>query len=119
MKKEIAVASIMQIINKVDNDGREGYIQGIVDEMYLPFESQEPDIFPLTIVRDRYNGSYSKAKYTAWNLSCEDVPSYINEGDMEAMDFWNSNEIDVGLGDTIRTAVLHLQVILAKKNASN
>lgn len=48
------------------------------------------EVYPLTIVKDRYNGSYSGAKYTAWNCDFWDVPEEIEGGDIECMDFWEN-----------------------------
>jgi len=58
------------------------------------------DIYPLTIVRDRYSGTYSGGKYTAWNLDVEDMPEDISDDDMTCMDFWAVNKIPVGVGAT-------------------
>lgn len=70
------------------------------------------DIYPLTIVKDRYNGAYSHGKYTAWNLNPCYVPEEICSSDVECYDFWLDNHLPVGLGDTPWEAVENLEKIL-------
>jgi hypothetical protein len=49
-------------------------------------------VYPLTIIADRYSGTYSGGAYHAWNLDPEIVPDGHSGGDMEAMDFWMDEE---------------------------
>ena len=56
------------------------------------------ELYPLTIVCDRYNGAYSGGKYTAWMLDPWDVPADIEECDFVCRDFWEKNEEPVGIG---------------------
>lgn len=70
------------------------------------------EIYPLTIVRDRYMGSYSDGKYTAWNLESWEVPRAIAGDDIECMGFWwqcNAYGITVGRGNTPEEAVEDLR----------
>lgn len=68
-------------------------------------------IYPLTIVADRYGGTYSGGKYTAWNRFSDEVPSEIDATDMVCKIFWDcSLKEDVGVGDTIFEAVLDLYI---------
>lgn len=60
------------------------------------------EIYPLTIIADRYNGAYSDGVYLAFNLYPCDIPMDIFDGDMEADWFWQ-NESDkyiIGKGNT-------------------
>lgn len=61
-------------------------------------------VYPVTIVEDRYNGTYSGGRYTAWNLFPWEIPDGAFEDDTSCMFFWEDNEkhneFTVGLGDT-------------------
>ena len=48
------------------------------------------EIYPLTIVSDRYGGVYSGASFTAWPLDWLQVPEDIDGCDPECSDFWSS-----------------------------
>jgi len=61
--------------------------------------------FPVTIVMDRYNGSYSGAKWLAFQENNDDVPGEIGGGDPDEEYFWsnyNSNPKSkpIGKGNT-------------------
>ena len=71
------------------------------------------DVYPLTIISDRYNGTYSGAKYTAWNLRPYEVPRAVGGSDIECHDFWTGADPDsyeykgnhvIGMGSTIQEA---------------
>lgn len=64
------------------------------------------DLYPLTIVNDRYNGTYSGGKYTAWHLEFDEVPNDIAMDDITVNDFWDWEDCNylVGKGDTIEQA---------------
>ena len=74
------------------------------------------DIYPLTIVGDRYNGVYSGAKYTAWNQFFYRVPQEIEGSDPECTIFWREfiqgmpngfmlEPVFVGFGNTTDEAI--------------
>ena len=46
------------------------------------------NIYPLTIIRDRYSGSYSGGTYVAFNLEAHKVPAEVFGDDCTAMCFW-------------------------------
>lgn len=69
---------------------------------------KEKELYPLTIVKDRYNGTYSKGEYTAWNLNLKDVPQDIEDNDVHCMQFWEDNTFAVGLGDSANEAAQDL-----------
>lgn len=64
------------------------------------------DLYPLTIVKDRYGGTYSGGKYTAWHLDYFNLPEEIDEDDCTCADFWTAdgNYYLVGKGDTVEQA---------------
>lgn len=74
-------------------------------------------IYPLAIIVDRYNGTYSEGSFTAWNLHPETIPDEIYSDDCTCFDFWNevrANEESYeyrkyhnkfGIGNTIQTAI--------------
>lgn len=45
------------------------------------------NIYPLTIIRDRYCGSYSGGTYVAFNLESPEVPKEVFGDDCTAMRF--------------------------------
>ena len=66
--------------------------------------------YPLTVVADRYTGSYSDGKFTAWNKEFYEIPTAITDGDMECFDFWDKDSptrhlYKVGKGDTPEEAI--------------
>lgn len=65
-------------------------------------------IYPLTIVKDRYGGSYSEGWFLAFNLDPDEVPTEIHSDDMTCMDFWNDFNGIVGKGNTPGEAHLDL-----------
>ena len=73
------------------------------------------DIYPLTVVADRFNGTYSNGKFTAWNCNPCNVPEEIYTRD-DAFYFWsdvytNGYDRDVpnfGIGNTIEEAISNL-----------
>lgn len=67
------------------------------------------DIYPLTIIADRYGGIYSGGLFTAWNVEAASVPWDIWGNDEECIDFWNNCCYLVGKGDTPEEAVMDLK----------
>jgi hypothetical protein len=65
------------------------------------------DIYPLTIISDRYNGSYSGGAYLAFNLDPWDLPDEVGGGDVEEHNYWDikSNHDLVGKGFDVVEAV--------------
>jgi hypothetical protein len=56
--------------------------------------------YPLTIVLDRYGGTYSKGLYLAFPLEYWDVPLDASGDDVECMEFWNEWIEPVGRGSS-------------------
>ena len=63
------------------------------------------EIYPLTIISDRYGGSYSGGDFTAWNMDYYEIPTDPDEDDVTCMLFWTKTDIIVGRGDTPQEAV--------------
>ena len=89
------------------------------------YELAQEDIYPLTVIRDRYNGTYSGASYLAFNLDSNLVPSEVHDSDVPCSYFWDlideGNFVEgevardyrdivkyVGKGATIEDAVVDL-----------
>tara|TARA_B100000953_G_C17844558_1_gene366235 strand:+ start:398 stop:682 length:285 start_codon:yes stop_codon:yes gene_type:complete len=47
------------------------------------------DVYPLTIVMDRYSGVYSGGKYLAFNIDEVNVPLGYRGDDISCADFWS------------------------------
>ena len=56
------------------------------------FNSIQDSIYPLTVVADRYMGTYSGGKFTAWRLHPSEIPSEIYWDDISCCDFWRENK---------------------------
>ncbi len=89
-----------------DDDGKPIGCRGFRTKNQI---ANEDDIlYPLTIVMDRYTGTYSGGKWLAFNLKTEDIPEGISYSDCPCAEFWHNNEIPVGLGLTPEDAIKHL-----------
>lgn len=61
------------------------------------------DIFPVTIINDRYGGCYSKGAFLAFNLEPWDVPKGVSwGGDVDCAEFWadEAPKYVIGKGNT-------------------
>ena len=56
--------------------------------------------YPLTIIRDRYNGIYSGNDWIAFPLRIDEIPTAVNSYDEECVAFWGNYAEPYGLGDT-------------------
>ena len=66
------------------------------------------DIYPLTIIFDRYMGTYSRGVWTAWNTLPQDIPQAIFESDVPCGNFWYEYPGIVGRGTTPEEAIENL-----------
>lgn len=57
-------------------------------------------MYPITIVKDRYGGTYSGGAFLAFNLPCEEIPLEIDADDVTCYKFWKNTKIKVGKGAT-------------------
>ena len=61
------------------------------------------NIYPVTIICDRYGGTYSGAGWLAFNLDPEDIPEDVSADDVTCMMFWEQHrqeDLPVGRGAT-------------------
>ena len=72
------------------------------------------NIYPLTIIYDRYGGSYSGGTYVAFNLEAHKVPAEVFGDDCTAMRFWKHFKGVVGRGGSLDSAVKDLLKNLKK-----
>ena len=72
------------------------------------------DIYPLTIICDRYSGTYSGGEYLAFNLDFDEIPQAVLGDDTTAMEFWDyySKDYIVGKGGCIDEAIDNLVELL-------
>lgn len=78
----------------------------------------EDEIYPLTIINDRYSGTYSGGKFTAWNVEANEIPESVNGDDITCLSFWDSEqckEYTIGIGNTIKDAVADLYCKMKKE----
>ena len=122
------VASLTQIIREYQFKEFEYERQKAREERrskMSEFELAQEDIYPLSVIRDRYNGTYSGASYLAFNLDSNLVPSEVHDSDVPCSYFWDlideGNFVEgkvardyrdvvkyVGKGATIEDAVIDL-----------
>lgn len=65
-------------------------------------------IYPLTIIKDRYDGAYSKCKYLAFNKEYYEVSKDVSDDDSKCIEFWSSYSDIVGKGNSPKEAVENL-----------
>lgn len=74
------------------------------------------EIYPMTLVCDRYGGTYSGGIYTAWMCDPWDVPVEIEESDGPCDLFWESYTGPVGKGATPLQAMEDLRIKINEFN---
>ena len=81
----------------------------------------EDEIYPLTIISDRYTGTYSGGEYLAFNLDFDEIPQGVLGDDVTAMEFWDyySKDYIVGKGRTVSQALLDLYIKLKNRRAND
>jgi hypothetical protein len=62
------------------------------------------DIYPVTIIKDRYNGCYSGSTWLAWNKYETHIPEGASDNDTSCRDFWDQFKGIVGFGSTPKEA---------------
>ena len=77
--------------------------------MNKEFNPNVPDIYPLTVVVDRYMGVYSEGIFLAFNMKPHEVPEALSGGDDEAAEFWlEEHDYPIGKGYSMTDAILDL-----------
>lgn len=69
------------------------------------------ELYPITIIKDRYSGTYSGAKWLAFNMYPEDLEHLdISADDISCHEFWidAANYITIGKGSTPDEALADL-----------
>ena len=74
----------------------------------------EDEIYPLTIISDRYSGAYSGGNYTAWGIPSDEIPLAVDGDDVDCHAFWLENKIPVGKGRTVSEALVDLYTKLKR-----
>lgn len=77
------------------------------------------DLYPLTIIRDRYTGVYSGASFTAWNLDYDEIPYEVSGDDISCYQFWSGLDTAiyvVGKGATVEEAYCDLLQKMGEQN---
>ena len=79
------------------------------------YQNSVDEIYPITIITDRYTGTYSGGEWTAWALDPDNLPECIFEGDVECANGWHKlkedrkrGKIIFGIGNTPEAAVRDL-----------
>ena len=67
------------------------------------------DMYPLTITKDRYSGTYSGGEWLAFPLEASGVPEEIDGDDIECMTFWDEYKGIVGKGGSMEEAIQSLR----------
>lgn len=81
-------------------------------------------IYPITLIQDRYNGTYSGAKWLAFNEDTNEIDPSVSGDDESCMKFWETYSGVVGKGDDPDSAIKSLELELSflsgkyKKSAS-
>jgi len=70
---------------------------------------RDTDLYPVTIVLDRYTGSYSEGIWLAFNKEPEDIPEGIFESDVLCFEFWQDYQGIVGKGSSPEEALKDLE----------
>ena len=68
-------------------------------------------LYPVTIIQDRYSGTYSGGVWTAFNLHKEQIPDAIDD-DVSCRNFWTLAEnfhLAIGKGNTPDEALHDLE----------
>ena len=65
------------------------------------------DIYPITIVQDRYGGTYSGAAFLCFGCEFYEIPEEVNGDDIESITFWDITnlktyhaDLHIGKGET-------------------
>jgi hypothetical protein len=68
--------------------------------------------WPLSVVADRYGGTYSRGEWSAWPLLPSEVPAAISGDDVEARQWWEAaatGSVVFGIGSSPEGAIADLK----------
>lgn len=63
-------------------------------------------VYPITILADRYGGSYSRAKWTAWTCEPENIPEDAQAGDTDCASFWERHREGESFDDKLKEQII-------------
>ena len=66
-------------------------------------------MYPVTIIKTRYQGTYESGRWAAFPVEFNDVPMDVVGDDIETMNWWSSNVDMVGVGQTPEAALENLE----------
>jgi hypothetical protein len=69
------------------------------------------DLYPVTIVKSRYGGTYEGATWLAFNLEMNQVPPEVTGTDVECSEFFASTQLVIGRGDSPDTSYTALAAL--------
>lgn len=72
--------------------------------------------YPTTIIKDRYDGTYSDGRWLAFPCLFDKVPPEIEGQDPECRRFWDNYKGIVGKGKTPQEAFDNLKDLMFSKN---
>lgn len=72
------------------------------------FNKISNEIYPLTIISDRYGGTYSGGNFTAWPYDHWGINEDVDADDVPCMIYWDTTDDIAGRGNTIIDAVIDL-----------
>lgn len=82
--------------------------QSIHDRIISNLEYWLETEYPTTIIADRYDGTYSHGGWLAFPLY--EIPSEVDGGDVECIEFWQNYKYPVGKGNTPNNALDNLRL---------
>jgi len=102
--------------DEVDDDDDDEALRDILDA----WAASE---WPVTIIKDRYEGTYSRGQWTAWPVEPEEVPPAVSDDDCLCSDWWAANRermhLPVGVGDSPQAAVEALRIEVRQARAKD
>ena len=75
------------------------------------------DLYPVTLVKDRYHGTYSGGKWIAFNRVPWDIPEAVLGSDVPCATYFNQADGQFAVGSTMEEALKNLYQIV-KENAA-
>lgn len=73
------------------------------------------DLYPITVIEDRYSGTYSGGNWVAFNLEPWDVPEAALGDDVSCFNYFERSGDIFGVGSTLEEAVRKLYQIVREK----
>ncbi len=68
-------------------------------------------LYPITIVMDRYSGTYSGGEWLAFNLHADEIPSEIHGCDIPCSNFFDETKLPIGKGKSPEEALENLKLL--------